>query len=442
MRCLLDVTAMILKWRIRKTQTALERTISRTVSTRGVVIRQESVLPSVASGTVVPAITNGSKVSQGDTVASVFSSASDAANILRLREVEKDISYYENIESLSFGSMYTDIETYRHNISKSLYAVTDLIESNHLSLLGDSLQELSLWTTRRQISTGTVVDVSEPLSRLESLRNRYNGAYGDSRLVTADRSGYYVNIVDGFESKTDYEAVLTMSTAEVQTLLDQTPQTGNAYVGKLITEFNWYYVCIAPEKETDPLRVGSTVTLTFPSMSVPNMKMTLRAKNPDGTGNTALVFSSNLMNAEVASLRLENAEILLESFTGFQVDMSALRKVDGVDGVYVQVGNIVQFRKAKKIYAENDIILIGAEEGVSAAYAGTLMAKTDATESATAIVRNLILFFLISLPSDPFSMSTRTERVMVVPAGLSVSHVLSQSCHTQKRAPDQYGHWY
>ena len=348
-----------------KTQTALERTISRTVSVRGVVIRQESVLPSVASGTVVPAITNGSKVSQGDTVASVFSSASDAANILRLREVEKDISYYENIESLSFGSMYTDIETYRHNISKSLYAVTDLIESNHLSLLGDSLQELSLWTTRRQISTGTVVDVSEPLSRLESLRNRYTGAYGDSRLVTADRSGYYVNIVDGFESKTDYEAVLTMSTAEVQTLLDQTPQTGNTYVGNLITEFNWYYVCIAPEKETDPLRVGSTVTLTFPSMSVPNMKMTLRAKNPDGTGNTALVFSSNLMNAEVASLRLENAEILLESFTGFQVDMSALRKVDGVDGVYVQVGNIVQFRKAKKIYAENDIILIGAEEGES-----------------------------------------------------------------------------
>ncbi len=348
-----------------KTQTALERTITRTVSARGVVIRQESVLPSVASGTVVPAITNGSKVSQGDTVASVFSSASDAANILRLKEVEKDISYYENIESLSFGSMYTDIETYRHNISKSLYAVTDLIESNHLSLLGDSLQELSLWTTRRQISTGTVVDVSEPLSRLESLRNRYTGAYGDSRLVTADRSGYYVNIVDGFESKTDYEAVLTMSTAEVQSLLDQTPQTGNTYVGKLITEFNWYYVCIAPEKETDPLRVGSTVTLTFPSMSVPNMKMTLRAKNPDGTGNTALVFSSNLMNAEVASLRLENAEILLESFTGFQVDMSALRKVDGVDGVYVQVGNIVQFRKAKKIYAENDIILIGAEEGES-----------------------------------------------------------------------------
>ena len=91
--------------------------------------------------------------------------------------------------------------------------------------------------------------------------------------------------------------------------------------------------------------------------------MTLRAKNPDGAGNVTLVFSSNLMNAEIASLRLESASIMLESYTGYQVDISALRKVDGVDGVYVQDGNIVHFRKAKKIYAENDIILIGAEEG-------------------------------------------------------------------------------
>ena len=345
------------------TQTALERTITKSISADGVVLRQESVLPSVASGTVVPEIPNGSKVSKGDTVASVFTSASDAANVLRLRDVEDEIAYYESIEALSFGTVYTDVETFRHNISKSLNAVTDIIDKNDLANLGEALQDLSLWKTRQQISTGTAVDVSSKLNALESLRLRYSGVYNKYRSVTAEESGYYVNVVDGFEGAFDYDSVLSISTEQVDALLHRSMHTSGAYVGKLITQFNWYYVCTIPESDSDKLKTGSAVTLRFPSLSDSELKMTLRAKNPDGAGNVTLVFSSNLMNAEIASLRLESASIMLESYTGYQVDISALRKVDGVDGVYVQDGNIVHFRKAKKIYAENDIILIGAEEG-------------------------------------------------------------------------------
>ena len=346
-----------------KTQTALERTITKTVNVDGIVIRKESVLPSVASGTVVPAIPNASKVSKGDMVANVFASASDAANVLHLREVEDEISYYESIEALTFGSLYTDMETYRHSISESLYTVTDLVDRNDLAGLGDALQTLSLWTTRRQISTGTAVDVSENLRSLEALRNRYSGGYGDSRPVTADEAGYYVNTVDGFENVLDYDTALSVTPAEVSGLLEHSLQPANSYVGKLITQFNWYYLCVVPESDANQMKAGSTMTVSFPSLSEPEVKMTLRAMNGDGNGNVSLVFSSNLMNGEVSALRLEGASILLESYTGFQVDMSALRMVDGEDGVYVQDGNIVHFRKAKKVYADNDIILIGGEDG-------------------------------------------------------------------------------
>ena len=60
------------------TQTALMRTISRTITAEGYVLREESVIPFNGGGTVVPEVANGSKIAIGDTVAKANASESAA----------------------------------------------------------------------------------------------------------------------------------------------------------------------------------------------------------------------------------------------------------------------------------------------------------------------------------------------------------------------------
>ena len=82
-----------------KTQTALSRTITKSIPVRGIVVREESLLPSAGGGTMVPRVENGSKVSTGDTVAEIFRSDSTAHYLLELDEVEEQIAYYEEIQN-------------------------------------------------------------------------------------------------------------------------------------------------------------------------------------------------------------------------------------------------------------------------------------------------------------------------------------------------------
>ena len=87
------------------TQTALSRTITKSINTEGVVLREESILSSAVNGTVVPRVENGSKVSAGDPVAEIFAAQRDAQYLLELDEVNARISHYESIHLLNSGNI-------------------------------------------------------------------------------------------------------------------------------------------------------------------------------------------------------------------------------------------------------------------------------------------------------------------------------------------------
>lgn len=348
------------------TSTAQVRTITRSVITEGYVIRDETVLVNPGrGGTVVPLVENGSKVAIGDTVAQIFTSAADASRLLRLREVEEEIAYYENINSMSTGKVYAGGDLYNRNIADSLYSLTGLIAENDLSKLTDCVEEMSLWVTKRQIALGNTVDVSGKLNALYAERETLSGAGASAVAVTAPAAGYYVNETDGYEGKADFQTVLSI-TPQTLTVMENTAASGvRLNVGKLITQFNWYLTCAVNADEAEGLAVGAKVRITFSSLTDPEIIMVLKAKNPDSDGKVALIFSSNIMNSEIASLRHEEIKIFLEEYSGFPVERQALRTVDGHVGVYVQVGNIVRFRKVEIVYTDESVVLVTAKENES-----------------------------------------------------------------------------
>lgn len=78
---------------------------------------------------------------------------------------------------------------------------------------------------------------------------------------------------------------------------------------------------------------------------------------PINTDETVLILSSKIMDSDIARLRTEDVEIVINETDGIRVNKSAVRVINGVQGVYVLTGNIVRFKKLDIIYTGEDYVI-------------------------------------------------------------------------------------
>lgn len=352
---------------ILKTQTALERTVNKTVDTMAFAIRQEELVDNTVSGTVVPVVKNGTKVSGNDTVANVYSDSNAAQKAARLEELKNEIDYFASVSSYSGTTLQADLSVYKNNVTDAVHALTQAIENNELSEIYTRSRDFREALTKKQTVMGYIPDVSETVSALNAEYESLNNSFNIKASINAQSSGYYVSNADGYENCIDFSTVKKLDCQAVEELLGSSPKTvSSSNVGKLITDFNWYLVLIADKSEIANISTGDTVTVTVTNSAVGDIEMDVVAFNVDeATDKVALILRSNVMNEDIAQLRLASVKLRVGSYSGIAVDNKAMRTVDGEMGVYVKVGNIVKFKKVNLVYSDENLILSGVVKGDS-----------------------------------------------------------------------------
>ncbi len=342
-----------------KTQTAVTRTVYETIDTEAFAVRKEVLIDNAYSGTVVPAKDNGSKVAIGDTVANIYASDTAAQAASRLRDIKNEIDYYKSISMNSASSLQTEIEVYKSGVTNSLFSLSEAIENDSLSTVYELSRGLREAIMKKQMATGSHIDVSEKISALEAEYASLSLTAGSGSQVTVSQAGYYVDSADGYENLADYEGIEAYKAADTSALLSAEPSfVSPANVGKLITDFNWYLVFNCKVQQLGNKERGSYVTVIFGNSQVEELRMKIEAINQsEGSDILTVVLSSNIMNEEIAALRVEAVKIRVDSLSGIAVDRMALRTVDGVKGVYVKEGNLVNFKKVEIIYSDENIVL-------------------------------------------------------------------------------------
>ena len=76
-----------------KTEMALEKTVSSSTVTDCFIVRDEYPIAASVTGTLVPLVDDGNRVSSGDDVAVVFNGDEAAKNYNEIKELEKSIEY-------------------------------------------------------------------------------------------------------------------------------------------------------------------------------------------------------------------------------------------------------------------------------------------------------------------------------------------------------------
>ena len=342
-----------------KTEISFADEAVKSYRTQMYIVRDEKIISS-QGGNVVSAVKDGARVSVNDTVAYSFVDSTAAGNIIRMREIDELLDYYNSLMSSS-SHVVGDTSAYDERIMEDLFSFSSMVSSGKFTSLNDELSELRDAITSKQTATGVKLDLSETINSLNNEYRSLSAATSSYKEIKSGGTGYYISGTDGYEKILNYADVDEWTIADVENAMSASPAAiRDSDAGRLVHGYYWYLACVAETSAINAIREGRKYTISFPDSSVDDITAQVYAiKSDRQTGKSLIVFRCNTMNEELASLRSETALINIESIEGFRVDNKAIRaNEDNEKGVYIVSGGRMYFRKIKIAYSNDDYSIV------------------------------------------------------------------------------------
>ena len=342
-----------------KTETAYSASVSESVDTDVFAVRKEYYLKKDRSGTLISIIGDGSRVGKGEEVAAVFADETEAANYSQITNLKEELDRYNRLNSQN-ASFAVDINSMNAKVSEDVIKMAREAESGSLTNLQGAIYDARDDAITEQIATGQDIDLEGRVSELSRKYAELSKESSDHTSIVSKTSGYYVSSADGYENTVDYDKVDKLSASQIDKIMDAKPaKVKSSVIGKVISDFDWYLICTVKSNRAGDLAVGDKVTVNFPYSAVTSIPATVASvSNNNSEKMTAVVLKCNSMSADIASLRRESAQLVINSFTGIKVSSSAIQLNDmGEKGVYIKEGNLVRFKKLDIIYNGDSYVL-------------------------------------------------------------------------------------
>lgn len=328
------------------------------------IMRSESVIfaASATSGHSVGYVfSDGTKVHGGQVVANIYTG--DGSSDEAIVDLDRRIDLLES-SNLTDGMTSSDTYVIDSKIQNYYYLIHQSTLLGNYSNLTKRRDELLTLINKRRILTGVTTGYSDRIESLTAERALLSAGQDTiAESVEAPYAGYFYSTTDGYESTFSASKVESLTLAEFDKMLSSQPtRYSDRAVGKMVSDFDWYIVC---ETTRDSLRYftkGYSYYVNFPYNDDISIKMTLsNVVSEVGSDRVLLVLEAERIPEDFSFRRMQPVEIVRSSYTGYRVPISAARLVDGKQGVYIMIGNTIEFREID-ILLEMDGYYIVAEQ--------------------------------------------------------------------------------
>lgn len=363
-----------------QTETVDYYTASDSVQADGIAVRSETVLKGNTGGVVDYIIENGGRVSKGGTVAQFYANEQQASAQRRLQTVDEEIKQLENLGNPG-DTFSVSPDAINRQIADKLTTVLGAAASPGDSGYSLYKEDLVYLLNEKQIVTGKAQNFSARLKALKDRKTALTAEAGKaSGSVVSPESGYFINAADGFETVLDYGTVLGITPEQIQSALSLKPSAEAGSAGKVCRDFEWYFVFTVSPGSAGKFRQKSSsgtgsVSMRFPFVSseaVPAQVVAVNQKNQDA--EAAVILRCGSMNSELAAIRKETAQIIVQNYTGIRVSQRAVhfetvtKKVKDakgrvsevkreVKGVYIVHGNELEFCQIFPQYSTSGYVI-------------------------------------------------------------------------------------
>lgn len=346
-------------------------TVSESVDAQGVLLREETLLPSV-SGILDILRTEGEQVGVGQVVGRIYANV-DA--MLEQNQLETRLSEIEVLEfALEDKTDLLTVTKIDDDIVASLATMRGSVATGNYQSLEQQITSVQGTILRRDYTFGSALE-------RKALEDRYTQVLGEVQVLSSNSSstvsyvqtqdsGAYSILVDGLEGL-DIGEVLDYSVEELHTLLSYPPLESSQGAGKIITGNTWYFVTSLASEWCHDLVEGGSVTLRFSGDFSQDITMNVEKIGGDEEGEHLLVLSSNRYLEQTTLLRFQTAEIVYQTYTGLRIPKESLRleqyenqetgAVRDVYGVYAVSAGYADFIPVTILTEGNDYFVVSSQ---------------------------------------------------------------------------------
>lgn len=348
------------------TQIALEQTVLKTADVEMYIVRDESYLMGESGYTVVPLAENAERIAKDSTVAAYFASEQSAKNYVSVSLLKDKLASYKIIDKqLSLANV--DMDKLTASVDSSFESIVNSVYTDDYSNLAHDKLEFLEKLSLKQISLGESIDCSAKIAALEGTIASLEAAAVPVSIVQADRSGYFVSELDGYEGAVTVDSIDGVTVDFVNSALKTNKKgTPKGCLGKVIAGYDWYMMGVMDTVDATRFKPGSGVRVIIGSSAADMIRVEVKSVSDSKDGKSAVVFESNLMNGQLATMRKVPVKVVLDEMTGLKVSKDAVRvSPEGENGVYIIRGNIVNYRSLNVIYSEDEFVIAKAPDNDS-----------------------------------------------------------------------------
>ena len=352
------VQCFVIFRRSYKTETAIKYTLAESITIDGVVAFDS--VDVAGSGDLGYLVQDGERVTNGTTVAEVYTDDSQGLQRERLDRLERTIT----LLTKSQNSTGSDLSVLTNQTTQALYNLLDKINTAQYSGITDAEDTFLLAQNRLQVSTGQTAGFADTIAALQGEYDSIKAQLDALQTITATTNGYFSSTAASPAIAADRQALDDAAPAPLQMMLAEgfgAAATDRA--GQITTGFSWKFYAVCDLDTAARFDNISSVKISVPGKQNTPLSATVEEVAPDkDNGIAKIVLQCQTINAEVLSFGQETAQIDLKTYEGIRIDKEALHIVDGQRGVYVKYGNLQRFLKIATLY-ENDSYILIPENG-------------------------------------------------------------------------------
>ncbi len=331
---------------------------------RGYIFRDEKVLKTKNNtGPIEYLVSDGAKVSKGQTLVNVYPRRSGDSNDRNLVVyLDRQIEILEkSLQTTTADGM----DALREEANSLYYSLMRAVNSGESGGISNEINDMMVILNKMKAleNNGDTSSIKKTLSELKDMRRNLLGDEEKAEIKASEASGYFYYTADGYEDQFTLDALEKLTGNDFAKLKESynmgTESVTTKTYGKMSYTTEWKFVLPLSKADAEKLTKGNSYEMTFTENGMTKIQMTFETDiTAKGNKEMLCVFSSNTLPADFNFTRTQDVELTLSTTSGIYVPRTAVATNNGIMGVYVLKGNVAYFRNIEVVYRGKEYYLV------------------------------------------------------------------------------------
>lgn len=337
------------------------------ISLQAYILRNETVLYTDGGSNINYLVSDGDRVARDSRIAAAYAGQNMQ---MEIAQIDAQIAVLQKSD-LGDNIVMTDTASIDAKLNALVLQMQRNLLEGNLDFVLRQKTDMQVLLNKRQILTNRLDGIPDKIEALQQQKqDLLAGDEAKAEYITASAAGFFYTDVDGYETLFSASDVSSMTLNSFRELIESEPKTedaqgeGKTTVGKIVTAFTWYIACPVTTDQAVGLSVSKNYTVVFPYSDGQRVTMKLeRIVTEPESDEAVLLLSSNTIISDMNYLRSQPVELVVQSYSGYKIPVSAVRIRDGEQGVYILQGSVVKYRQVEVLF-ESDGYFIAEPKDV------------------------------------------------------------------------------